>query len=147
MNSIHRNHFHHDCVQQGCSHCVNCFHVGNHTLHELTEEEHILHALGDDCTRVHVLVFHDDGFVRILPNARDDYSHHDIRLELVEGEVAVRMLLRSSPSDSHHGIRTEPVEVGLDVDTLLSTDMVEVKVSWERTTDTMSVTTVLHWDD
>ena len=148
MNSNHPYFFHHDCRHHDCTHGVSCFRFGTRSEVEFDELENIVAALDDDCTRVHLLVTLDGEDLLLLRHSHDDYSNHDIRIERVVGGVVVKILLRNLPGDdSHHGIRTEPVEVELDAGTLLSTDMVEVKVVLLPNADKVQVTVVCHCED
>ena len=53
---------------------------------ELTELESMRAAIDPDCTRVHLLIVHDDEDVQMLQySSQDDYSNHDIRIERVAG--------------------------------------------------------------
>ena len=63
----------------------------------------------------------------------------------MEGGLVVKILFgQNSPGDdSHHGIQVEPVEVEFDAETILTTDVVEVKVVL-LPSDKVEATVVLH---
>ena len=83
-------------------------------------------AIDPDCTRVHLLIVHDDNDVQMLQHsAHDDYSNHDIRIERVPGGLVVKIRFDPNLLDA---VQMEPVEVDFDAASILSADVLEVKV-------------------